>query len=368
MKITKGTILITAITLLTANFNAYGDSSKTRATIIGLKNKVELKYATSLWREANQNQMVRPGTIIRTGTLAKAELLYEDATIIRLGSRTTMVVMDKESREVKINSGNFWFKVTKKSHGLKIHLPKAVASIIGTEGGVKVDVVEETKNNKELNVSENDGVININNDVDKDSKEPEKANVTVVVAEGVVETKVANKNYSMTPGYQVAFSTTDTAKVDYNDIGIDKVRSLIESSEGDEIAVNPNPPVTDNSNGITNGITMVKIDSLKANMNVVKQMAENYAAENGNYTNDINKLIEDAKNKRYFKAIKNPFNGRDGLVYDYSKFNTATDSGLILYQGSDCKDGTCQGYKIYATEAKGKLLKYKGQTYILSNQ
>ena len=114
--------------------SAFGDNDIHKDVIKGVHNKVELKYGESLWRDARADQIVRPGTKVRTGALAKAELLYADGTITRVGSRTNLIVLDKDIRAVKIESGKVWFKVTKKSFGLRIYSPTAVAAITGTEG------------------------------------------------------------------------------------------------------------------------------------------------------------------------------------------------------------------------------------------
>lgn len=152
-KISKTTGLITAsILMLSAiNMNALGDIDQRQAIIKDLKNKVEIKYGASLWREASLNQTVRPGTVVRTGSLSKVELIYPDGTLTRLGSRTTMTVLDKSIRAVKIETGKVWFKVTKKSVGYRVYSPTAVAAITGTEGFVEFgDTEKASLNNKKL--------------------------------------------------------------------------------------------------------------------------------------------------------------------------------------------------------------------------
>ncbi len=139
--LTVGVLLISAV-----NFNAFGDDDQRKSIIKSLQNKVELKFGESMWREARADQLVRPGTSIRTGSLAKAELMYPDGTITRIGSRTNLTVLDKDIRAVKLDSGKLWFKVTKKSAGLRIYSPTAVAAITGTEGVAEFGDLTPEKN------------------------------------------------------------------------------------------------------------------------------------------------------------------------------------------------------------------------------
>ncbi|MFN4150831.1 MAG: FecR domain-containing protein, partial [Candidatus Sericytochromatia bacterium] len=113
-KIFTGVIAAGIVALSSLSFQAIGDNNLHNAVIRNIKNKVELKYGASLWREASINQMVRPGTSIRTGSRSKVELMYPDGTVTRLGSRTNMTVLEKASRSVKVSSGKLWFKVAKK--------------------------------------------------------------------------------------------------------------------------------------------------------------------------------------------------------------------------------------------------------------
>ncbi|RYX99380.1 hypothetical protein EON78_03685 [bacterium] len=88
----KLTGVLTVVFLSSVTFSAVGESDMRQAVITSLKNRVELKYGTSLWREASINQLVRPGTAIRTGSLSKAEIKYPDGTITRIGGRTNLTV------------------------------------------------------------------------------------------------------------------------------------------------------------------------------------------------------------------------------------------------------------------------------------
>lgn len=140
---------LTIVFLSSVTFSAVGEVDMRQAVITELKNNVELKYGQSLWREARAEQLVRPGTSIRTGSLSKVEIKYPDGTITRIGGRTTLTVLDRSIRAVKIDSGKIWFKVAKKSAGYRIYSPTAVAAITGTEGFVEYGDTEKvgSKNN-----------------------------------------------------------------------------------------------------------------------------------------------------------------------------------------------------------------------------
>ncbi len=139
----KISTVITVMLLSSVTFNAVGASDMRQAVITSLKNKVELKFGASLWREASVNQLLRAGTSIRTGSLSKVELKYPDGTIARLGGRTNLTVLDKSIRAVKVDSGRLWFKVAKRSAGYRIYSPTAVAAITGTEGFVESGETEK---------------------------------------------------------------------------------------------------------------------------------------------------------------------------------------------------------------------------------
>jgi hypothetical protein len=161
LKLMTGMVTAGVLLLSTINIVALGEDAQHRALINGMKNKVEIKYGESLWREASMNQLVRPGTSIRTGALSRAELIYPDGTITRVGSRTNFTVLDKSFRAVKVERGKLWFKVTKKSYGLKIYSPTAVAAITGTEGFAQVggnepDDEKSSANPKNTRIASND--------------------------------------------------------------------------------------------------------------------------------------------------------------------------------------------------------------------
>lgn len=139
-------LLLTLATFLNINtFNSYAAQSKQKATIKKIKNQVEIKFDDNSWSKANINQEITPVTSIRTGPLSKAELMFSDGTITRIGSKAFFTFLDKQNRAVKVQFGNIWFNVKKKSQGLKIYSSNAVASITGTEGFVEFSGTIEEK-------------------------------------------------------------------------------------------------------------------------------------------------------------------------------------------------------------------------------
>ncbi|MBC7474611.1 MAG: FecR domain-containing protein [Candidatus Sericytochromatia bacterium] len=151
-----GLIAIGMLLISTLNSNAIGESDQRKAVIKDLKNKVELKYGASVWREASRGQLLRPGTSIRTGSLSKVELSYPDGSLTRIGSRTVLTVLDKSYRAVRVDSGKVWFKVAKKSSGFRIYSPTAVAAITGTEGYVEFNNDEKLETNDIKTIDKND--------------------------------------------------------------------------------------------------------------------------------------------------------------------------------------------------------------------
>jgi hypothetical protein len=143
-------IALSIICLSSASFNAIGEGDMRLAVITELKNNVELKYSNSEWRPGRLNQLLRPGTSVRTGSLSKVELKYPDGTITRVGGRTSLTVLDKSIRAVKVDSGKIWFKVTKRSAGYRIYSPTAVAAITGTEGFVEYGDTEKTSSKSNM--------------------------------------------------------------------------------------------------------------------------------------------------------------------------------------------------------------------------
>jgi len=239
-----GIVTVAVLVTSTVSLGAFSENINNKATVTSVKNLVELKYGESTWRSASVNQLIRPGTKIRTGSLSGAEIMYPDGTITRLGSRTVLTILDKETREVEVASGNIWFKVTKKSIGLKIYAPKALAAISGTEGGMKVDVVGE-------NLEDEKTSANYLKFASSSKKFP------VRIAEGEGDSLVTfglvegTANFSTDGGYSqdvsggqmVSFSTMDPNNINFQ-TGLDNGFIQGQFDAG-------NPP--DNGNGNNNG-------------------------------------------------------------------------------------------------------------------
>lgn len=138
---------ISFFTILTCSTFVYAENTDPKKAIIkSLENQVELKYGVSEWREARINQLLRPGTIVRTGSMSKVEIMYGDGSFARLGSRSNLTILDLTARSIELSSGKIWFKVVKKSVGLNIKTPTAVAAITGTEGFAKFEDSESQGN------------------------------------------------------------------------------------------------------------------------------------------------------------------------------------------------------------------------------
>jgi hypothetical protein len=236
--VTAGVLLLSTLT-----FPAMGENTQHKAVIKSMKNKVELKYGSSDWRVASTNQMVRPGTSIRTGSLSRAELLYPDGTITRVGSRTNLTVLDKSNRAVRIDRGKMWFKVTKKSYGLKIYSPTAVAAITGTEGVASFggpDTGDETDaNNNSVRIASSD-----TNSSYKVAETENNANFAFGLEEGTADVYKVDENgeptgdpTSVTMGQMVTF--TDGNFILQN-LGVEAIHEQNRDvSEPDALANNP---------------------------------------------------------------------------------------------------------------------------------
>lgn len=373
------TLTTTTLTLINLNTNALGVGLANQPEVRDIKNQVELKYGSSIWRTASENQPVRPGSEIRTGSMSRVELLYPDGTITRVGSRTVMKVLDRKGREIEIRSGNLWFKVTKHSYGLKIYAPKAIASITGTEGGVKVELLEEKKVEKgqkeDISVVKKEGIPSLVND--EENKKIPPAQVMVAVTEGTVSTKVRNKTYNLKEGDQLSFSTISSKPAELVNVGDTKIREMFESATQKNSIEEKLSNIT---NSVTSGISMAKQLSLKENMSLLQKMLDMYSLDSGGlYPDDISAVLEEAKSKGYYKSFKNPFNARSGIgpngsLMNYSDFNAKTLGGIVLYEPSGCNQNAstggklCSQYKIYGSNLGGKLLEYRGQVFSLSNK
>ncbi len=149
-KMVKKTIAFTLANLLficNINYVALSKNIRDKAVVKKVKNNVQFKDELNLWNQLQIDQTLFPVTTIRTGSNSKTEIMFSDGTITRIGSRTSFILLDKKNRTVTVQSGKIWFNVIKKSYGLKIISPSAIASITGTEGFVDFsgDLEQENK-------------------------------------------------------------------------------------------------------------------------------------------------------------------------------------------------------------------------------
>ncbi|MFN8670725.1 MAG: FecR family protein [Candidatus Sericytochromatia bacterium] len=393
---------------ISVNTSSFADSPNFDTVIKKVKNNVEIKYGNEDWKKVKTNDIGKVGSILRTGSLSKAEIVYKDGSVIRLGSRTTLTLLDKNAREVKIKSGNFWFKITKKSHGLKIHAPYAIASITGTEGGVKVEAnaeinktetlpteteTKKTSNKKGLftlsddkvkdssvETNNNEGVISIGKKqktkLDDTETKIENFDVTVVVSEGTVSTKVGDKNFDLNPGDKVYFQTANPTQVTFNYEGVNNVKNGFDSLEEQEAKApekkaEKKDDIKSTLSNFTQGtISRGKFLEIKANMSSFQKLLENYALDNGGYPKDLKTLIDQTKQSGAYKAIKNPYNNQEGAgvsMDNYSSTKKNFGKGFVLYQPYECNGTTCNKYRIYGSDQDGNLLTDKNKVFMLNN-
>lgn len=253
----KISLALGIICLSSASFSAISETDMRLATITSIKNNVELKYASSEWRPGRVNQLLRPGTSIRTGSLSKAELKYPDGTITRIGGRTNLTVLDKSIRAVKIDSGKMWFKVAKRSAGYRIYSPTAVAAITGTEGFVQYGDAEtaSSKNNmfasndKSYKIAENmaqefstglvEGSMNVFESYDDNGNPNGNPNQ---IGAGQILTMLGNN------GFQLQNVGTDQIMSQYNDI----YQNDTSSNGVNKQDLGPTNPVTEQVPGTIN--------------------------------------------------------------------------------------------------------------------
>ncbi|MEK7433462.1 MAG: FecR family protein [Cyanobacteriota bacterium] len=392
-------VFVSIFSLLSISSTVFAEDSKFNAKIVKVKNSVELKYGSQAWTKINSNSIGKAGSVLRTGALSKVEVLYPDGTVIRLGSRSVLNILNKNSREIKLDSGNLWFKVIKKSYGLKIHTNKAIATITGTEGGVKIEDVSSlnstTENKKDANkidtslkngtisMSDNieeeknhnlsnvDGVITIGKKKPKTEEVKSKKEITIVVAEGSVSTQVGEKNYQMLAGDKVSFDEKKPENSTLTYVGIDKIKEGFESSEPyTEEPQNKDLPKNENviTNFVAGSISRATTVAVKANMSVIQGMLETYALDNGGYPKNVADLIEASKKSGSFKSIVNPITKGEGIgkaIDNYSKKSPA--GGLVFYAPESCTGNICAKYKLYGSDVVGNYVMDKDKPFSLSN-
>ena len=149
LKKVSGIFLSSLVLVSSFGFDAKSESDQRKAIVQNLVKQVQIKVGSGAWRNASASQQLSPGSQIRTGAASKVDLLYPDGTLTRLGSRTTLSVLDRSNRAVKLDKGKVWFKVAKKSAGYKIYSPTAMAAITGTEGFFDFDDKSGDKDEQE---------------------------------------------------------------------------------------------------------------------------------------------------------------------------------------------------------------------------
>lgn len=160
MKKKINVILTSFLFISIFNTQALAKNLRSKGTIKKVQNQVEFKNEVSPWEKLIVNQVIFPVTSIRTGVNSKVEIMFYDGSITRVGSRTFFTLLKKQNRAIKVQMGRVWFNVRKKSQGLKIYSPNAVAAITGTEGFVEFSGNVEQENNIYI-VKEGDNLSNI---------------------------------------------------------------------------------------------------------------------------------------------------------------------------------------------------------------
>lgn len=144
----KINITLTSLLFISAfNPQAFAENLRNKGVIKKVKNQVEFKNEVSPWEKLLVNQVIFPVTSIKTGVNSKVEIMFSDGSITRVGSKSFFTLLNKQNRAIKVQMGKVWFNVKKKSHGLKIYSPNAIASITGTEGFVEFEGNVEQENN-----------------------------------------------------------------------------------------------------------------------------------------------------------------------------------------------------------------------------
>lgn len=199
------------------------------ARIAWVQNTVQVRMGSS-WVAARGGMSLASGSAVRTGANARAQINYLDGSVVRLGSRTTAVIRQAKSgaKNVKINKGKAWFKVQKRSKGMKVRTPSAVATVMGTEFVVNVEAT--AGNGPDLtktDVTVLDGAVNVASEVG------DAVNLTAGMATSVV------LNQPPAPPVEV---------------NVDQFKQQEELSQDDKMASNNGNNGSDNgNNGSTEG-------------------------------------------------------------------------------------------------------------------
>jgi len=90
------------------------------------------------WIGAINNTYVLSGAYVRTGYNSRAQLNYADGTVMRLGSATIVRVREAVAKNVQVNRGTAYFKVSPQQQQMRVRTRTAVATVLGTEFVVEV--------------------------------------------------------------------------------------------------------------------------------------------------------------------------------------------------------------------------------------
>jgi hypothetical protein len=132
-----------------------------QATVTKIVKLVEWqRYRTTRWQKASIDNLLLVGDTLRTGTDAKAELLYGDGSVTRVGSLTSLTLTGDNKRELHLDSGRVWLHIQKGGAGMRVITPGAVAAVTGTELMVEFDAAKKLT---EVTVFE--GSVNVSSDV-----------------------------------------------------------------------------------------------------------------------------------------------------------------------------------------------------------
>lgn len=132
-----------------------------QATVTKIVKLVEWqRYRTTRWQKASIDNLLLVGDTLRTGTDAKAELLYGDGSVTRVGSLTSLTLTGDNKRELHLDGGRVWLHIQKGGAGMRVITPGAVAAVTGTELMVEFDPAKKLT---EVTVFE--GSVNVSSDV-----------------------------------------------------------------------------------------------------------------------------------------------------------------------------------------------------------
>ena len=124
--------------------------------ILNIEGRVEISLDSIDWEVLERPRQLQSGVWIRTSRTGVAVLLLPDETQTRIGASTTLrlqaAASEDESISMDLTRGKLWSKTNRKKLKLEIRVPKATASVRGTEwlidvlktGSTEISVLEGT--------------------------------------------------------------------------------------------------------------------------------------------------------------------------------------------------------------------------------